>query len=65
MKRNITNYQYKERDGKQCPNCGQWNTEKQNDLSLLGETLVLRTVECKDCGARWEEEYSLSGYEYL
>lgn len=52
-------FEYIENSGQVCPTCKSENITADN----YNEESAGRPVDCNDCGARWYEEYELTGIE--
>ena len=52
---------YVNRQGKQCPYCLEKTVSLTRDWSLEG-TMMLFEAECLSCNDYWIEEYELAGY---
>lgn len=56
--------EYVKRSGAHCPNCESANIEADGDINSDGDWMSSQ-IHCNDCGADWEDVYTLSGYETL
>ena len=56
MKR-MTQKEFKDSNGSNCPVCRSNNTDTENVLFLEVE------MKCLDCGSEWDEQHRMVGYE--
>lgn len=52
-----------ENDGQKCPSCSSPSIESGECNPADG--MVTCEVSCTECGAKWEDLYSLTGYDNL
>lgn len=51
---NTTYITFSKEEGRQCPNCGSYETKvNESKYSSVYEQFI-RKRECKDCGTRWQ-----------
>jgi uncharacterized Zn finger protein len=61
--KNLTAEQYIEHGAMHCPNCG--SLEISAEQARTEYTTAWASVECHECGAMWEDVYTLTTYENL
>lgn len=50
-------------DGAHCPTCGASDIQQDSLKTTSDIKVVVANCECSECGAMWEEVYSLIGCE--
>lgn len=60
-----TSPHYAAKGGNLCPHCGSGNLTTTNRLDVITHGALTIGIECNDCGASWDDAYSLYGYRNL
>ena len=65
MSEPMTNEEYVTRKGQRCPSCRGAVLDDRYAGDFNNAGAGYKTIRCIDCGAEWEETYTLAGYSAL
>lgn len=60
----MTDEQFLARHAQHCPSCGSTNLRGDGRPDTENGT-AWQSIKCEDCDARWNEQYKMTGYDYL